>query len=102
MAALRELHAYLDAQGVPGNAREVGAAILALARARGWNEDSQPVRDWLEELALEVAKNVPVGEPEGSAPASQSEIDTVPLSELRKMLKRNSSAQPKSDPKQSP
>jgi hypothetical protein len=99
MGALRELHGYLESQGVPANTCEIGAAFLALARARGWNENSEPVRGWLEELALDVAKQWHSGEAPTGPPPSQSEVDTVPLAELKKMLRPDEAPAPKSDPK---
>jgi hypothetical protein len=99
MGALRELHGYLEAQGVQASTCEIGAAFLALARARGWNENSEAVRGWLEELALDVAKQWHSGEVAASPPLSQSEVETVPLSELKKMLKPGEATAPKSDEK---
>src|SRR5262245_48426537 len=87
MGAFQELQDHLEAQRVQGDALQISSAILALARAKGWTQESTTVVAWLEELALDVAKNWRADESRPAPTVPQAEVDTVPISELRKMLK---------------
>lgn len=80
MVALHELRTHLEAQEIRSDSLQIGAALLALARARGWNQNPLGFAEWLEDLALDVAKNWHHGEVH-----DQSIVDTVPIHELRKI-----------------
>lgn len=97
MGALHELRTHLEAQEVHVDPLQIGAALLALARSRNWNQKPEDLVAWLGELALDVARSWHHGERH----ASQSGIDTVPIGELKKIaeaLKREASKQKPSDP----
>jgi hypothetical protein len=79
LGALQDLRAHLQAEEVPADPLQIGAVLLALARAKHWNEKPETLVDWLEELALDVARNWRHAEME------QAGVDTVPISELKKI-----------------
>lgn len=89
MGALHELRAHLEAQEVHADPLQVGAALLALARSRNWNQKPEELVAWLGDLALDVAHNWRHAER-----LDASVTDTVPIGELKKIaeaLKREAS-----------
>jgi hypothetical protein len=82
LGPLHELRTYLESQEVNADPLQVGAAFLALARAQRWNEKPEDLIAWLEELALDVARNWRHAK---GADAAQSGVDTVPIGELKKI-----------------
>jgi hypothetical protein len=94
LAALQDLRAHLETHEVHVDPIQVGAVLLALMRAHNWNEKPEALVAWLEDLALDVARNWPHGEIK-SPP--QSGVDTVPIDELKKIRQSLREQQPKSD-----
>ena len=89
MGALQDLRQHLQAQEVDADPLQLGAVLLALARSQAWNQSPDVMIRWLEELALEVARN---WHPREAPSAEQSMEDTVPIAELKKIaeeLRRN-------------
>ena len=83
MGPLQELRTYLEAQEVHADALQVGAALLALARTQQWNKNPDEMVSWLEDLAMDVARNWRHSEAE--AAAAESGIETVPIAKLKKI-----------------
>jgi hypothetical protein len=92
LRTLDELRSHLEAQQVNTDALQVGAALLALAQAEGWHQNPAAVVNWLEGLAVEVARNW------RAAPrdVSQAGTDTVPIHELKKIAKALKAGSPAS------
>jgi hypothetical protein len=59
LPALTQLEERLKVNQVQADPRDVASAILGIARLNGWTKDPQHVVDWLEQLALDVARPLP-------------------------------------------
>ncbi len=53
-----ELQERLAANGVAADERKIATAILGLAHINGWTEHSERIVQWLEQLALDVGRQV--------------------------------------------
>jgi hypothetical protein len=59
LPALAELHERLKVNNVHVDPRHVASALLGIARLNQWTENPERVVEWLEQLALDVARSVP-------------------------------------------
>jgi hypothetical protein len=79
VGALEQLKRQFESEGVHADPLRLGAAFLALARSKNWDQHPEALTEWLGDLAIDVANGW------HNAQRLEAEIDTIPIAELRKI-----------------